>query len=142
MPAPRVEDVAAALRLSVARLTRRLRSLSDNDSVPLSLLSAMAALAREGPLTPTELAGNQRVGRPTITRVIRALERAGWLHRQGHPDDRRQCLVDLTPLGHDLLAAEISIRDRWLRARLGELTDADRTVLAEAIRILDKVTEM
>lgn len=110
--------------------------------MPLSLLSAMAALAREGPLTPSELAGNQRVGRPTITRVIRELERAGWLHRQGHPDDRRQCLVNLTPLGHDLLAAEILIRDRWLSARLSELTEADRKLLDEAIQILEKITEM
>src|SRR5258707_484178 len=65
-------SVAAHLRVVVARTARRLRQEAGTDLSP-SQTSALAAIERHGPLTPSELAGPERIQRPTATRVLGGL---------------------------------------------------------------------
>jgi DNA-binding MarR family transcriptional regulator len=132
-------DLAGQLRLSVVRLTRRLRSQRTDETISLTQISAMATLNRCGSMTPSELAATERVRPPSMTRVIAALEEAGWVTRRDHPTDGRQSIIELTPAGADLLAAEASAKERWLDKRLAELTDAERATLANAIEIIDRM---
>lgn len=52
MPTRNDSALASALRLSVMRLARRMRSERADSSLTLSQISALATLERNGPLTP------------------------------------------------------------------------------------------
>jgi DNA-binding MarR family transcriptional regulator len=132
-------DLAGQLRLSVVRLSRRLRSQRTDETVSLSQISAMATLHRCGPMTPSELAASERVRPPSMTRVIAALEEAGWVSRRDHPTDGRQSIIELSAAGAELLTAEASAKERWLNKRLAELTDSERETLSRATEIIDRM---
>ena len=53
---PDLSGLASALRISVMRLSRRLRAERSEDGLTVSQLSALGILEREGPLSPTQLA--------------------------------------------------------------------------------------
>ncbi|HWN34440.1 MAG TPA: MarR family transcriptional regulator [Pseudonocardia sp.] len=132
-------DLAGQLRLSVVRLSRRLRSQRTDETVSLSQISAMATLHRCGPMTPSELAASERVRPPSMTRVIAALEETGWVSRRDHPTDGRQSIIELSQAGVELLTAEASAKERWLNKRLAELTDSERETLSRATEIIDRM---
>ncbi len=108
----------------------------------LSQLSALATLAKEGPITPGALAARERVRPPSMTRVIASLVDLGFVNRIAHPDDRRQVLVSVSPAGMELIEAERRASREWLQQRLDELTADERaTLLAAADLMLAIVDE-
>jgi DNA-binding MarR family transcriptional regulator len=132
-------DLAARVRLSVVRLSRRLRSQRTDTSVTLTQLSALYTLSACRSMTPSELAASERVRPPSMTRVIASLEEAGLASRRQHPTDGRQSIIELTPAGSELLAVEACARERWLDRRLAELTPQERDTLSSATEIIDRM---
>jgi len=131
--------LASRLRLAVVRLNRRLRAQRTSSSVTLTQYSALSSLKKCGAMTPGELAAKEVVQPPSMTRVIAALEDAGYVSRRPHPTDGRQSIVELTEAGDVLVAADISLREAWLDKRLAALTEAERDMLAEAAEIIDRM---
>jgi DNA-binding MarR family transcriptional regulator len=122
------------------RLARRLRQMQD-DSLDLtpSQLSAMAVLLNSGDQLMGQLAAQEKVQPPSMTRVVNSLEARGYVERRPEPRDHRQCLVALTDSGREVLLANRRRRDQWLAVRLAELDPAEREILRRAVRVLDKV---
>src|SRR4051795_2912364 len=81
-----VSGLAAHLRLAVARTNRRLRQEAGSGLSP-TLTAALATVEHHGPLTPSELAGRERVQRPTATKLIARLEAERLLLRPAGPQD-------------------------------------------------------
>ena len=131
--------LAHDLRLAVMRFSRRLRNQRVDTSVTLTHLAALSTLKRNGPMSPGELAAQERVQPPSMTRVVVALENMGLVTRTPHPTDGRQVIIGLTPAAEDLLSAEARAREAWLSGRLQELTADERTVLREAAEIMEKL---
>ncbi|TQK28848.1 MarR family transcriptional regulator [Arthrobacter sp. SLBN-53] len=130
------------LSLAVIRLARQLRFRRPDSPVSLSQLSALATLAKEGPITPGTLAARERVRPPSMTRVIASLVDLGFVDRIAHPDDRRQVLVSVSQAGMELIEAERRASREWLQQRLDELTADERaTLLAAADLMLAIVDE-
>ncbi|MDT5263903.1 MAG: hypothetical protein QOI90_529, partial [Mycobacterium sp.] len=98
--------LASDLSLAVVRLARQLRFRRPDSPVSLSQLSALATLAKEGPMTPGALAIRERVRPPSMTRVIASLGELGFVDRCPHPDDGRQVLVSVSEKGADLIEVE------------------------------------
>ena len=132
-------QLASQLRLAVVRLNRRMRSQRTDETLSLTQMSAIATLSSCGPMTPSALASSERVRPPSMTRVIASLEEGGWVSRRDHPSDGRQSIIELTAAGAQLLATELSLRERWLDKRLAELSSDDRAVLAKATQIIDRI---
>ena len=132
--------LANALRPAVMRLARRLRQMRD-DSLDLNAnqLSAMAVLLNQGDLPMGELAAEEKVQPPSMTRIVNGLEARGLVTRRPDPHDRRSARVSLTEGGRRILLANRRRRDQWLAVRLAELEPEERDVLRECVRILDKV---
>jgi DNA-binding MarR family transcriptional regulator len=129
--------LASELRLSVARLSRRLRAEREPDN-PLSVgsLSALGVIFREGECTIGTLAAHERVQPPSMTRTVNCLVEDGYLTRRPHDTDGRQVLVDITDQGRKILLADRRRRDAWLAKRLRELTPAERALLREAAPLI------
>ena len=89
--------LASALRVSVARLSRRLRSERDpdNELLPVGQLSVLGALNRFGESTVGELAALERVQPPSMTRTVNCLATAGYVDARKHETDGRQVVVAL-----------------------------------------------
>jgi DNA-binding MarR family transcriptional regulator len=133
-------ELAQAVRPAVMRLGRRLRQLRDSSlDLGSNQLSAMAVLLNSGDQLMGDLAAEERVRPPSMTRIVNGLEGRGFVTRRPDPRDRRQCLVTLTPAGREVLLANRQRRDEWLAVRIAELDEHERAVLAEAVVILDKV---
>lgn len=133
-------DLAARLRLAIARTARRLRQEAGEDLSP-SQTTALATIDRHGPLTPSELAARERIQRPTVTRVIARLEERGLVQRTRDPQDGRSSLVALAPAGRELLARGRTRKDAYLARRLRELDAEERAALERAAAILERLLE-
>ena len=132
--------LAAALRISVARLTRRLRSERDpRNELSIGQLSVLGALYRNGACSIGELAAHERVQPPSMTRTVNCLEEAGYVLRRPHETDRRQVVIELADKGTTTLEADRRRRDAWLAQRLRELTPEERSVLRQAAPILERL---
>ncbi|MGH3300167.1 MAG: MarR family winged helix-turn-helix transcriptional regulator [Streptosporangiaceae bacterium] len=137
--------LATALRISVSRLARRLRverytkglepGLSDTQ------LAALAALERDGQMTPGELADHEKVQPPSMTRVIAVLAERGLVMRAPHATDRRQVVLTVTEGGRSVVLQSRRLREAWLAKRLHELTPAERATLRAAAPILEKLSQ-
>lgn len=145
--APSIEKVArtdaglaAALRVSVARLSRRMRSERDpSNELSIGQLSVLGTLTRNGECSIGELAAYERVQPPSMTRTVNCLEQAGYVARKSHASDRRQVVIALSHKGEETLAADRKRRDAWLAQRLRELTAEERAVLRAAVPIIERL---
>jgi DNA-binding MarR family transcriptional regulator len=136
--------LASSLRISVARLSRRLRSERDPDAelLPVGQLSVLGSLFRNGPSTVGQLAVVERVQPPSMTRTVNCLAEGGYVERRAHETDRRQVVVALSPKGEETLAADRKKRDAWLAQRLRELTPDERHVLRQAAPIIERLADI
>jgi DNA-binding MarR family transcriptional regulator len=138
MVAPTAPTLGSQLRLAVLRLSRRLRQQTAGD-VTASQLSALLTVAEHGELSLGELAGIERIAPPSMTRIAARLEEQGLLERRVDVADRRVARVVISPGGEALLAENRTRRDAFLAARLQGLTEEERTVLAAAIPLLERL---
>ncbi|AAZ54279.1 regulatory protein, MarR [Thermobifida fusca YX] len=140
-PASTDASLAAALRMAVGRLARRLRAQRPDSSLSLGQGSALFTLARHGTMTPGALADHEKVQPPSMTRIIAALEERGLVRRRRHPDDGRQQLVEITEEGIQLVQADHQRREAWLTRQLAELSHEDKEVLRRAAEIMDRLSQ-
>ena len=132
--------LASELRLSVMRLSRRLRSEREPDNtLSVAALSALGILFREGECTVGALAAHERVQPPSMTRTVNGLVEEGYAVRRPSQTDGRQTLVDLTEQGREVLLADRRRRDAWLAQRLRELTPDERALLRQVAPLLQRV---
>jgi DNA-binding MarR family transcriptional regulator len=146
---PTVEEVsrtdaglASSLRVSVARLHRRLRTEQAEASPALSpaCVGVMALLYREGDHTVGQLAQAERVQPPSMTRTVGCLEADGLVERRPHPTDGRQVVITLAEHGREVLLADRARRDAWLARRLTELPADELELLRRAAPILERLS--
>ena len=129
--------LAAELRLAVMRLRRRLANerQPDND-LSMNAMAVLGLLFRHGESTVGDLAAQERVQPPSMTRTINALEQLGLVTKSSCKDDGRQVLVNLTDEAVGKVKADRARRDEWLAKQLKTLTPHERDVLRQAAPIL------
>jgi DNA-binding MarR family transcriptional regulator len=93
-----VHEARAALR----RLTSEVDALdgraAQHFGVNRTDQHCLDLLASRGPLTPSELAQATSLSSGGMTIALDRLERAGFVRRRNHPNDRRSVLVEATDL--------------------------------------------
>jgi DNA-binding MarR family transcriptional regulator len=138
--APAVPVLAEQLRVAVARTARRLRQEAGAE-LGATLTAALATVDRHGPLTPSELAGRERIQRPTATRLAAKLEGLGLIERAADPVDGRSSLLSATAAGRAHLREVRTRKDAFLAQRLARLPADDRATLARAADLLEALLE-
>jgi len=134
--------LAAELRLSVMRLRRRLANERHPDNeLSLGAMAVLGCLYRNGELSVGELAAQERVQPPSMTRTINCLEEGGYVARRRHETDGRQVVVVLSDLGRETVLADRARRDAWLALKLTDLTAEERAVLRQAAPILEQLAQ-
>jgi DNA-binding MarR family transcriptional regulator len=133
-------QLAGRLRLAVTRLNRRLRQQGES-GLSATAFSALATIARLGPIALGELAAVEGVKPPSITNTVAALEAQGLVAREPDASDRRVTRVSATPRGKLRLMRSRTRKTAYLAARLEALDAHQLEVLAEAAGILEQVLE-
>lgn len=116
-----------------------MRQQSDLGLTPTKL-AHLATIVREGPMTLGDVASTERVAAPTVTKVVKELERMGLVVRAADPSDRRVVIVSGTAKGLTLIAETRSRKDLWLAERLADLTPEEFTSLTSAVAVLEHLT--
>lgn len=134
-------ELARELRVLVGRLRRRVKEVADTYELTASQLAVVSRLDRDGPATASDLAAAERVRPQSMAATLAALDERGWLVRRKDPGDGRKQLLSLSETAHDLLSDSRQVRDEWLGRALDEkYTDAERATIAEALRLLGRLT--
>lgn len=133
-------DVASRLQMAVTRLARRMRREAGSEMTP-SQLSVLASIHRHGPITLGELAACERVAPPTITKLVGKLEEDGLVQRIVDAADRRVVRVIATTAGDQLVSSSRARKVAWLEERIDGLPARDRSRLAAAVGVLERLVD-
>jgi len=135
------DELATRLRVAVTRLNRRLRQQSLAGLSPAQS-SALGSVDRLGSPTLGELAANEQVQPPTMTRLITGMEDAGLVVREADSVDRRVCRVGVTAEGRRTLQRIRSLKNAYLTRRLAGLPVEEFAAATELVALLEHlVTE-
>ena len=132
--APR--DLADRLHSASIHLLRRARRTDPLTGVSAAQLAALSVLMG-GPRTLGELAGAEQVRPPTMSRLVKEMERAGVARRESDPNDGRVVRVRATAKGLRALARGRAMRVETLDRLVRELRTADRATLERAVGIVE-----
>jgi DNA-binding MarR family transcriptional regulator len=132
--------VAERLHSAAIHLLRRLRVTDRASGIGPAQLSALSVLVFGGPKSLGELADAEQVRPPTMSRIVRSLERAG-LVRRGPTGDRRRVRLEATANGTKILQEGRRHRVESLAAALGSLSDRELQQLGKATALLEIVTQ-
>ncbi|MFI0938258.1 MarR family winged helix-turn-helix transcriptional regulator [Streptomyces sp. NPDC021020] len=137
MPTPDAATVAAELRTAMGKLTRRVKG---EDVIPLGQIAVLGALDRDGAMTTSDLAADQRVRPQSMARAVGLLLDQDLVTRRAHPTDGRKSLVELSPAGRAALEAERGRRAGWLALAIeSELTEEERALLARSAALMERL---
>jgi len=123
--------------LFVQHFGRRLREIDVSVGLTPARFSALASLHFHDSRNIGDLAADERVKRPSMTRLVGDMERDGLVRRARDPSDGRGVLIKLTPRGNALFngtrATKIALVADYLRA----LPPDRRTAIKIAFGVLD-----
>ena len=135
-----VEIDVTRLRVALARLSRRLRRHELAGLTPTQL-AALATIDKTGPMRLGDLAAAEGIAPSTLTRLVTALEEAGYVRRCADPSDARASTLTITAHGQDALERIRTETTLMLTASLELLTPEQRSTLAAALPVLEQLAE-
>ena len=137
-----VGQVAAALRVSVGLLVRRMRQIPVEGELTLSETSALARLDRGGPTTPGALAKQEQISPQSMGATLAALQARGLIERAPDPDDGRRAVMSITDAGLALLRSRRNAKVQQLaRALSADFTAGELDQLAAVAPLLERLAQ-
>ena len=134
--------IARRIRRSVAQLARRLRAERPAHSISLSKLSVLGRLSRNGPLTATDLAEQERIQPQSLTRLLANLEQRALVARRQDQSDRRQVIIEITSKGSELLIEDARPQAAWLAQAMSTvLSPVEQELLRLAAQLMQRLTD-
>jgi DNA-binding MarR family transcriptional regulator len=139
---PDVRDVAAALRVSIGLLLRRMRQVRAEGELTVPETSALARLDRNGPATSSALAKLEQISPQSMGATLSALEARGLVERRPDERDGRRIVLSVTEPGRQLLRDKRDARTGQLAAALSTgFTEAELNQLRAAAPLLERLAQ-
>jgi DNA-binding MarR family transcriptional regulator len=140
-PGPQAAEIdVTRLRVALARLSRWLRRHELAGLTPTQL-AALATIGKTGPMRLGDLAAAEGIAPSTLTRLVTALEDAGYVRRLADPKDARASSLSITSHGQDALRRIRAETTLMLTESLEGLTADQRSALAAALPVLERLAE-
>jgi DNA-binding MarR family transcriptional regulator len=136
---PRDEQTATRLHSAAIRLLRLVRRLDDASGLSAPRLSALSVVVFAGPLSLAELAAEEQVRAPTMTRTVDALVKSGLVTRETRTDNRRMVRIAATDEGRRLLEEGRRRRVAAITERLMRLAESERRALERGVELLERI---
>ena len=139
---PDAGDVAAALRVSIGLLLRRLRQAPADGELTLPESSALMRLDRGGPATSSALARLEQISPQSMGATLSALEARGLVERRPDPADGRRVVMSLSEAGLQALRNKRNARvEQLARALSSGFTDSELQQLMAAAPLLERLAQ-
>lgn len=139
---PDVNDIAAALRISIGLLLRRLRQAPAEGELTLPESSALARLDRGGPATASALARLEQISPQSMGATLGALELRGLVERRSDPGDGRRVVLSVTEAGLEVLRNRRNARTEVLAEALStRFTRTELRQLMAAAPLLERLAQ-
>jgi DNA-binding MarR family transcriptional regulator len=135
----RTSTDAERLALVTGRLNRRMQAATGGLSH--GLLSALAVIAKRGPLRFSDLAALEGVSAPSMTRTVAELEARGYVVRSPDPADGRAVLIAAADAGTAAILDARSTRAHVVAELLAALDETDAAAIAAALPALERLTD-
>jgi DNA-binding MarR family transcriptional regulator len=132
-------DVADRLHSAAIHLLRRIRKVDEASGLSAARLSALSVLVFGGATTVGGLARAEQVSAPTMSRLVSALERDGFVVREADEGDARAVRVRATAKGTRVLQEGRRRRVAELDELLDGLSDEQLRTLGSAAEIMERV---
>lgn len=137
-----LREQAALIVTTMPRLMRQLFSLDEDD--PAAKLSVaqlrVCALLSEAPLPMSAISRELGMSLSAMTQIADRLERAGFVQRVRHEDDRRVRVLTLTARAQRIMRLRRERRVERVMGLLEPLPGEARESLSEALKVLDAVS--
>jgi DNA-binding MarR family transcriptional regulator len=139
---PGVDDVAAALQMSIGLFIRQLRQMRTQGDLSLPEASVLKRLDRSGPSSVTELAKAEQISVQSMGTTLGALEARGLVTRRPHPSDGRRSVLSITPSGTQVLGDKHNARAAQLAQALSiEFSPAELRQLMVAAPLIERLAQ-
>ncbi|HET9898832.1 MAG TPA: MarR family transcriptional regulator [Streptosporangiaceae bacterium] len=137
-----VDEVAAALRVSVGLLVRRLRQTQGSGELTMPESSALARLERGGPATPSALARQEQISPQSMGATLAGLEARGLVARRPDPLDGRRTVISIAQAGREALGNKRNARTQAMaQAMSSGFTPAEVRQLMDAVPLLERLAQ-
>jgi DNA-binding MarR family transcriptional regulator len=139
---PDIDEIAAALRISIGMLVRRMRQTQLPGELTLAETSALSRLDRGGPSTSSELARQDRISPQSMGATLAALEQRGLIERRRDPDDGRRIVLSITEAGGQVIRDRRNARTELIAKALAfGFTPLELGQLRTAAPLLERLAE-
>ncbi|MGC2649452.1 MAG: MarR family transcriptional regulator [Candidatus Cybelea sp.] len=125
--------VAERLHSAAIHVLRYARQADRQSAMGPAQLSALSVLVFGGPSNLRQLAGAEQVAPPTMTRIVAALRRGGYVRLTPSPDDARSSIVEATAKGTAALEKARTARLDLIDGLLSRNEHADVALLGKAL---------
>jgi DNA-binding MarR family transcriptional regulator len=109
--------------------------------IPVGEAHAMMDLAKAGPMNQGELALRLRLEKSTVSRLVRQLEKRGWIHRASQAQDGRVVLLQLTAAGTKAARRQAEARSSKFDRLLEGIPKTKRAQVLAALTTLVRALE-
>lgn len=128
--------IGRLLKIAYTTLRRELERMTRQAGLTQAQWSALGILYHFPGSTNSDLERILLIERPSVTSLIKGMERRGWVARKDDPQDARSKRFYLTESGKALAEETRSLAELADRHVLGALTDDER---AQLRKLLEKV---
>jgi DNA-binding MarR family transcriptional regulator len=130
--------IADRLHSAAIHLLRRLRVRDRESGIGPAQLSALSVLVFGGPRSLGELADDEQVRPPTMSRIVAGLERAGLVRRRT-TEDARRIRLEATAKGTKILQEGRKRRVESLAHALSSLPEKELQRVGDFTAVLQQV---
>ena len=137
-----VRDVAAALRVSIGLLLRRMRQARVEGELTVPETAALTRLDRSGHATSSALAKLEQISPQSMGATLGALEARGLVSRGPDAQDGRRVVLSVTEAGRQVLRNKRDARTEQLAQALSAgFTGAELSQLMAAAPLLERLAQ-
>jgi DNA-binding MarR family transcriptional regulator len=135
---PELESLAERI---TSQTFRSLFHYAKEKELAASQLGSLMRMSRGGKRSIMRIGGELSLTGPAMSQMIDRLVAQGLVTRKEDPDDRRSRLIDLTPLGAELVAGCKRAQVGWVQAVASRLDDEEKRKVVEVASILTSKLE-
>jgi len=130
-------SISNLLHIAASRIARRVRTTDVEEGMSPARISLLSILVREGALTLGELARIEKVRAPTMTNIIKSLEKDAYIVRRAHKLDGRVVNVQVTAKGKRRYLRSLRRRETMMDDLLEDLSHKELKAVEKAALILE-----
>ncbi|CAM4257593.1 DNA-binding MarR family transcriptional regulator [Paenibacillus endophyticus] len=94
-------------------------------------------LYAHGPTSASELADSTAMDRSSVSRLVKQLERLGYVSRDGSPHDRRAILLTLTELGRKKTFEALREKENFFYERIAQWDNRQLEAFIEMLQAIN-----